>query len=89
MVAASATGSQLASYAAGARTAIWVVGAQKVVPDLDTALRRIRTYSLPRESQRAQEAYGFPSMIGKILIFEREALPDRGTVILLREAIGF
>lgn len=89
MVAASATGSQLASYAAGARSAIWVVGAQKVVPDLDTALRRIRTYSLPRESQRAEQAYGFPAVIGKILILEREALPDRGTVVLVREPIGF
>ena len=38
-VAASASGSQLASYAAGALTAIWVVGAQKIVSDLDAALR--------------------------------------------------
>lgn len=89
MVAASATGSQLASYAAGAMRAIWIVGAQKVVPDLETALRRVRSYSLPLEWRRSQEAAGQPSFIGKILIFEREALPDRGTVILVREAIGF
>lgn len=89
MVAASATGSQLAPYAAGAGRAIWVVGAQKIVPDLDTALRRIRTYSLPREWRRMQEVYGQSSVIGKILIFEQEALPDRGTVVLVREAIGF
>jgi hypothetical protein len=88
MVAASASGSQLASYAAGARRAIWVVGAQKVVPDLETALRRIRTYSLPREWVRCQEVYGQASFIGKILIFERE-MPDRGTVILIRSEIGF
>lgn len=89
MVTASATGSQLGAYAAGAKQAIWVVGAQKVVPDLHTALRRVYTYSLPRESHRAQEAYGFPSMVGKILICEREANPDRGTVVLVREPIGF
>ncbi|HEY6738732.1 MAG TPA: LUD domain-containing protein, partial [Actinopolymorphaceae bacterium] len=47
LVVTSASGSQLAAYAAGARKAFWVVGAQKVVPDLDSALRRIRTYSLP------------------------------------------
>ncbi|MEO3861089.1 LUD domain-containing protein [Acrocarpospora sp. B8E8] len=88
MVAASASGSQLASYAAGARQAIWVVGAQKVVTDLDTALRRIRTYSLPREWVRIQEVYGQPSFLGKILIFERE-MPDRGTAILIRSEIGF
>jgi hypothetical protein len=89
MVAASATGSQLAPYAAGAGQAILVVGAQKVVPDLETALRRVRTYSLPKEWERCRQAYGRPSFIGKILIVEREALPDRSTVILLRESIGF
>lgn len=89
LVAASATGSQLAAYAAGATRAIWVVGAQKVVPDLPTALRRVRTYSLPREWDRCQQAYGQPSFIGKILIFEREAAAGRGTVVLVREPIGF
>jgi hypothetical protein len=89
LVAASASGSQLAAYAAGALMAIWVVGAQKVVLDLATALRRVRTYSLPREWDRCQRTYGQPSFIGKILILEREAVPDRGTVILIREPIGF
>jgi hypothetical protein len=49
LLADSASGSQLAPYASGARRAIWVAGAQKVVPDLDTALRRVQAYSLPRE----------------------------------------
>jgi hypothetical protein len=89
LVAASASGSQLAPYASGARTAIWVVGAQKIVPDLPTALRRIRSYSLPMEWRRLHSAHGRGSFIGKILIAEREALPGRGTVILVREAIGF
>jgi hypothetical protein len=62
-----------------------VAGAQKVVPDLETALRRIRSYSLPHESQRL----GRPSFVGKILIIEREALPNRSTVILTKESIGF
>ncbi|MCG5216398.1 lactate utilization protein [Streptosporangium sp. KLBMP 9127] len=88
LVVTSASGSQLAPYASGARKAIWVVGAQKVVPDLETALRRIRAYSLPREHLRLQEI-GQASFIGKILIMEREALPERGTVVLIREPIGF
>lgn len=89
MVVASASGSQLAPYASGARQAVWVVGAQKVVPDLETALRRVRGYSLPREWRRLQQTVGQTSFIGKILILEREALPDRGTVVLIREPIGF
>jgi len=88
LVVASASGSQLAPYASGARRAIWVVGAQKVVPDLETALRRLRAYALPREHERLA-TYGQGSFIGRILILEREAFPDRGTVVLVREAIGF
>jgi hypothetical protein len=88
LVAVSASGSQLAPYAAGAEKAIWVVGAQKVVPDLETALRRVRTYSYPREHERWR-AKGVESFIGKLLIMEREFLPGRGTVVLVREEIGF
>ncbi len=89
LVAASASGSQLAPYASGARRAIWVVGAQKVVPDLDTALRRVHTYSMPLEWRRIHEATGRASFVGKVLIVEREAFPERGTVVLVREPIGF
>ncbi|BCJ69764.1 hypothetical protein GCM10009779_07790 [Polymorphospora rubra] len=89
LVVGSASGSQFAPYASGARRAIWVVGAQKVVPDLETGLRRIRTHSLPREHQRLQQSYGQSSFLGRVLILEREAFPDRGTVVLIREAIGF
>lgn len=88
LVAVSASGSQLAPYAAGAEKAIWVVGAQKVVPDLETALRRVRTYSYPRERERWR-AKGIESFIGKLLIMEREFAPDRGTVVLVREEIGY
>ncbi|MEV0582538.1 LUD domain-containing protein [Nonomuraea sp. NPDC050310] len=88
LVVASASGSQFAPYASGAGKAIWVVGAQKVVSDLATALQRLRSYSLPREHQRLRE-FGSSSFIGKILIMEREALPDRGTVVLVHEPIGF
>jgi hypothetical protein len=89
LLVASASGSQLAPYASGARKVVWVVGAQKVVPDEPTGLRRIRTHSLPKEAHRLQVAYGQTSFIGKILILEREALPERGTVVLVREPVGF
>ncbi|MFD9563307.1 LUD domain-containing protein [Streptomyces sp. NPDC059994] len=89
LVTASASGSQLAAYAFGAGRAVWVVGAQKVVADLDTALRRIETYSLPKEDVRAQQAYGRRSVVAKILINAREVVPQRSTVVLVREAIGF
>jgi hypothetical protein len=88
LVAASASGSQLGPYAAGAEKVIYVVGGQKVVPDLDTALRRVRTYSYPKEHERWR-VQGFASFIGKLLVLEREFDPTRATVVLIREAIGF
>lgn len=88
LVATSASGSQLGPYAAGAEKVVWVVGGQKIVPDLDTAFRRIRDYSYPKENNRWHEQ-GLASMIGKTLVLEREYDPTRATVVLVREAIGF
>jgi hypothetical protein len=89
LVVASASGSQLPGYAGGSARAIWVVGAQKVVPDLPAALRRIEDHCLPLENERARKVYGRPSAINRVLILNAEPYPGRGTVLLLREAIGF
>ena len=89
LVVASASGSQLPAYAGGAARAIWVVGAQKVVPDLSTALRRVEEHALPLESARARVAYGQPSAINRLLVLNAEPHPGRGIVLMLREAIGF
>ena len=85
---ASASGSQLASYVFGASHVIWVVGAQKIVRDLDEGLRRVREYSYPLEHERIQ-ALGMPgSFVAKILLVERER-PGRISVILVKEVLGF
>ncbi|MGA8302715.1 MAG: LUD domain-containing protein [Thermoplasmata archaeon] len=86
---ASATGSQLGPYASGAETVIWIVGAQKVVADLSTGLRRIREYAYPLEDERARGAYGKPSSMAKILIVARENRPGRIHLILVKEKLGF
>lgn len=89
LVIASGTGSQLPGYAGGAARAIWVVGAQKVVPDFASALRRLEEHCLPLENERALNMYGVPSAINRLLILNAELVPGRGTVLLVREPIGF
>jgi len=93
VIVASNTGSQLPSYAYGAGTLIWVVGAQKIVKDLDEGLRRLREYVVELETERARKAYGLPadwkSYYSKILIFQREVAPGRVKLILVNEALGF
>jgi hypothetical protein len=75
LVVASASGSQLTGYAGGSARAIWVVGAQKVVPDLPAALRRIEDHCLPLENARAMKVYGQPSAINRVLILNAEPHP--------------
>ncbi|HEX6856900.1 MAG TPA: LUD domain-containing protein [Streptosporangiaceae bacterium] len=89
LVIASGSGSQLPGYAGGAARAIWVAGAQKVVPDLSTALRRVEEHCLPLESARTLALHGWPSAVSRLLVLNAEPYPDRGFVLLLREAIGF
>jgi len=89
VVIASNTGSQLAGYAASAAHVVWIVGAQKIVPNLDEAFKRIREYSLPLEDERALKAYGMNSSISKLLIVHREVMPGRTTMILVKEKLGF
>jgi acyl-CoA hydrolase len=88
LVIASASGSQLASYAWGAANVIFVVGAQKLVPTLEAARERIYRHSLLLEDARAQAAYGQHSFVGKILEIHQEN-PGRIHVILIRQPVGY
>jgi len=88
LVIASASGSQLASYAWGAANVIFVIGAQKLVPDLDAAHQRIYQHSLKLEDARAQAAYGQHSYVGKVLEIHQE-LPGRIHIVLIRQPVGY
>ena len=88
LVIASASGSQLASYAWGGANVIFVVGAQKLVPTLEAAHQRIYQHSLPLEDARAQAAYGQHSQVGKVLEIHQE-LPGRIHIVLIRQQVGF
>lgn len=86
---ASNSGSQLPAYAYGSAHVIWVVGTQKIVKNIDEGLKRIHEYCLPLEDKRAQKAYGMHSNVSKILIVNKEMNPNRITMILVKEELGF
>jgi CBS domain-containing protein len=88
LVAASATGSQLGAYAAGAGRLILVVGSQKLVRDLDAAMRRIREVVFPWENDRVRERLGVDTALEKVLLILGEWRPGRTTVVLVREPVG-
>ncbi len=89
LVTASNSGSQIGPYAAGAGRLILVIGAQKVVTDLDEAMRRTYDHALPLESERLRAIFGVDSYVSKVLITNRDARAGRTTAILVREALGF
>ena len=88
LVAASATGSQLGAYASGAGKLILVVGSQKIVPDLDAALRRIREVVFPWENAQVQARLGVDTILEKVLILFGEWTAGRTTVVLVRDPVG-
>ena len=89
VVVASNTGSQLAPLAFGAGEVIWVIGSQKIVQDLETAMERLETHTLRLENGRMQGLYGTDSEIKKLLIIHKEFRPERFTFVLIKEPVGF
>ena len=90
-VVVSNSGSQLPHIAFTSPNLIFVVGAQKIVPNLDAALRRVREYVLPLEDERMREAGMGGSAISKLLIFEREPsfMGRKVYIIFVNEKLGF
>ena len=92
LVFASGSGSQLPAYAYSSRNVIWVVGAQKITPTLEDALRRVREYVLPLEDQRQKNLGNKAgSRINRILIIEGEPayLRRNLTLILVNQVLGY
>jgi hypothetical protein len=86
---ASATGSQLGPYASGAGKVIWVVGAQKIVKDLNDGLRRLNEHVVPLEEEHMQQLYKVGTSVNEMLIVNRATRPGRITMIIVKEELGF
>lgn len=88
IVVASNTGSQLAPLAFGAGEVIFVIGSQKIVPDLDAAMQRLEQHALPLEHARMRGIYDIDSEIKKVLVIYKEFRPSRFRVVIVREPVG-
>jgi hypothetical protein len=88
LVTVSYAGSQIGPYAAGAGRVILIVGSQKIVPDLDTAMRRIHEHVTPYEDADLRKQLGVGTRLAKLLVTFLEPRPGRTTVVLVREPVG-
>jgi LUD domain len=88
LVVASASGNNIAAYGGGAGKLILVVGSQKVVPTLDDAIARLHATSIPYEDARLMAQMGVHTQLAKMLVIYGEMVPNRMTVILVREPVG-
>ena len=89
IVACDASGSRVGAWPFAAGHLILVVGINKIVPNLEDALNRVRQYAYPLENARAKRVYGTPSMIGKCVILSHEKNEERALLILVRETLGY
>jgi L-lactate utilization protein LutC len=86
---ASNTGSQLGSYATSAGKVIWVVGSQKIVKDMNAGFRRLEEYVVPLEEAHMQQLYHVGTNVSKVLIVNKEIRPNRITMIIVKEELGY
>ncbi len=66
-----------------------MVGAQKLVKDLDEGFRRIDEYMLPLEEEHMRQLYNMGTSVNKVLIVNREFRPNRITMIIVKEELGY
>lgn len=90
-VVASNTGSQLPHIVFTSQNLLFVVGAQKIVPSLSEALKRLEEYVVPLENERSLKAYGAPTALNKIVIFKGESpmIGRKVKMIIVKESLGF
>lgn len=89
LVAVDASGSRVGALPFAAKKVLIVAGANKIVPNIEEAFTRIKNYVINLENERAMKAYGVKSSLNKWIIIEKESIPNRIKLILVKESLGF
>lgn len=89
LLGANALGNAVGAWPFAAKQLVLVGSTNKIVPNWDAAVERIREYALPLEDARAKEVYGQGSTVGKLVSLERERVDGRTQLVLLDEPHGF
>ncbi len=90
-IVASNSGSQLPHIVYTSPNLIFVVGAQKIVANLDEGMKRLHEYVISLEDNHMMQKYNVHTFPSKIVIFNRESpfSQRKVKVIIVNEALGF
>ncbi len=90
-IVASNSGSQLPHITFTSPNLIFVVGAQKMVPNLEAGMKRLHEHVIPLEDARMMEAYKVHTYPSKVLMFKKEQpyLGRKVIMIIVGEVLGF
>lgn len=89
IVGSDASGSRVGAWLFAAKHLVIVAGTNKIVENLEAALRRIQEFAYPLENVRAQKVYNMGSRVSKIAVLGFEFDPQRTKVILVKEKLGY
>lgn len=91
LLIASATGSQLPHIVFTSPNLIFVVGAQKIVPTLSDAWKRLEEYVIPLEDENMMNKYKAHTKLNKAVTFfgESAMMGRKVHVIFVNEILGF
>ena len=90
-IIASGSGSQLPHIVYTSPNLIFVVGAQKIVPNIQDAFKRLEEHVIPLEDINLMQKYNMHTYPSKILIFKREnpMFGRKVKMIIVNEVLGF
>jgi len=89
LVSCDASGSRVGAWPFAAKNLILVSGVNKIVANLQEAMKRVEEYAYPLEDVRSRKVYQAPSQIGKCVILASEKQPGRVTLILINDRYGY
>lgn len=88
---ASNTGSQQSHIVFSSKNVIFVVGAQKIVPTINDAFKRLYDHVVPLEDEHSMKKWGVGTYPSKIVVFKKENphLQRNVHMIIVNKSLGF
>jgi len=84
------SGSRVGGFGFAAKKVVVVVGANKIVSNMEAAMKRTFDFCVPVESARARVVYGVPGSAANNLYQLRGTIsPNRFCFIIVKESLGF